>query len=104
MGMVWARRTGVIWRVLEDLFWPSPCYQYVPFPLKEEKGCKLLATEEITSPFPREGLSGAQGTDNFMLMLWITLFFFFKEEKEIPFLLCNQEIEDAYLQITNRLW
>lgn len=35
-----------------------------------------------------------------MSMLWIMLFL---EEKEIPFLLCNQEMEDVYLQITSCL-
>lgn len=41
---------------------------------------------------------------NIMDNAGVFLFFFFWEEKEIPFLLCNQEIEDVYLQITNCLW
>lgn len=52
------------------------------------------------SLFWRGGAWGTQSTANFMSTLWITLF---SGGKEIPFLLCNQEIEDVYLQITRCL-
>lgn len=51
----------------------------------------------------QEGTAGTQGTEKSMSTLWIGLFGFLGG-KEIPFLLCNQETEDVYLQITNCLW
>lgn len=64
-------------------------------PAGAEKGSPLSAT---VKPLRR-------GTEKSMSTLWIRLFFFgFLGGKEIPFLLCNQETEDVYVQITNCLW
>lgn len=81
-AMVSAGWAGVIGQAPGDLSWPSPCYEHLPFPSKEERGWKLLAAEEITGLFLRQGLSATQGPDNFMLMLWIMLFFFFLKRKK----------------------
>lgn len=68
-------------------------------PAGTEKGRPLLATVKTL----KRGTAGTQGTEKCMSTLCIKLFGFLGG-KEIPFLLCNQETEDVYLQITNCLW
>lgn len=73
----------------------------LPFPLEGGDTLETVSDSENFQPVPER--RAFWNPKHRQLYVDVMDNAFFGEEKEIPFLLCNQEIEDVYLQITNGL-